>query len=300
MSDFDRFETFIYVAENESITVASQKLGITKASVSKQISKIEDEYNIKLFQRVKQRIQLSKEGKILLEKCINLRNEFEYTKSLLRGVHTKPEGNLNIVVEPGIAKTFIYPFLINFFKKYPHINLIFKTYKSNVNYALESVDVFLGFSNIQLFNHQSFINKQLFSIDFTFCASKQYIENKGNPVKKSDFDGHCLIDCTDYKNLNCNLDLFKKSQTILSVDSFSELIDCALNHLGIILVPKIYIKEYLDNKILKNILCPVELPNQYIMSSYLPEKIMSSKVKCFLDFLSESKNLILNLENRHY
>ena len=69
MSDFDRFETFIYVAENESITIASQKLGITKASVSKQISKIEDEYNIKLFQRVKQRIQLSKEGKILLEKC---------------------------------------------------------------------------------------------------------------------------------------------------------------------------------------------------------------------------------------
>lgn len=290
MSDFDRFETFIYVAENESITIASQKLGITKASVSKQISKIEDEYNIKLFQRVKQRIQLSREGKILLKKCINLRNEFEYTKSLLRGVHIKPEGNLNVVVEPGVAKTFIYPFLIHFLKKYPQINLTFKTYNTNANYTLDNVDVFLGFLNTQSFNHQPYINQQLFSIDFALCASKQYLEKKGNPVKKSDFEEHCLIDFTDYENLNCNLDLFKKKQSILSVDSYSDLIDCALNHLGIILVPKIYIKEYLNKKILKNILCPFELPSQYIMCSYLPEKIMSSKVKCFLDFLSESKN----------
>ena len=297
MSDFDRFETFIYVAENESITIASQKLGITKASVSKQISKIEDEYNIKLFQRVKQRIQLSKEGKILLEKCINLRNEFEYTKSLLRGAHIEPEGNLNVVVEPGVAKTFIYPFLIHFLKKYPHINLTFKTYKSNENYAPENEDVFLGFLKTQSFNHQPFIHQQLFRIDFTLCASKQYLENKGNPVKKSDFDEHSLIDCTYYENLNCNLELFKKNQTILSVDSFSELIDCALNHLGIILVPKIYIKEHLDNKVLKKIFCPSELPSPFIICSYMPEKIMSSKVKCFLDFLTESKNLILNLEN---
>lgn len=49
MADLDRFELFTRVAEAGSITQAAEQLRMTKASLSKQIQRLEADLNIKLF-----------------------------------------------------------------------------------------------------------------------------------------------------------------------------------------------------------------------------------------------------------
>ena len=59
MSDLDRFELFIYVAQSNSLTQAAAVVGITKASLSKQIKRLEEDLKVDLFTRHGQRLQLT-------------------------------------------------------------------------------------------------------------------------------------------------------------------------------------------------------------------------------------------------
>lgn len=68
---------FICVAKNENITHAAEELYMTQPAVSLAISQLEEYYKIKLFERIKQRIKITEEGKILLQYANSIINNFE-------------------------------------------------------------------------------------------------------------------------------------------------------------------------------------------------------------------------------
>ena len=57
---------FVFVAENESFTLASKKMAISTAQVSRQISALEKRLNIKLFYRTTRKVSLTEEGTSVL------------------------------------------------------------------------------------------------------------------------------------------------------------------------------------------------------------------------------------------
>lgn len=64
-------DTFIIVADEKSLTKASEKLFISVPGVMKQINQLESELNLKLFDRTAKGMELTKAGKIIYEKSIN-------------------------------------------------------------------------------------------------------------------------------------------------------------------------------------------------------------------------------------
>ncbi|MBZ9685247.1 LysR family transcriptional regulator [Clostridium estertheticum] len=61
------FRIFIAVCENNSITATGKKLHITQPSVSIAIRELEENYGVKLFDRVSRRLYITETGKQLLE-----------------------------------------------------------------------------------------------------------------------------------------------------------------------------------------------------------------------------------------
>lgn len=59
----DQLEYFVTIAELLSFTEASYQLMISQSSLSKQITKLEDELNVKLFSREKRQLQLTPAGR---------------------------------------------------------------------------------------------------------------------------------------------------------------------------------------------------------------------------------------------
>ena len=55
---------FYYVAEHNSVTLASQKLFVTQSAVSKQIKNLEDALGIPLFNRVNKKLVLTANGNL--------------------------------------------------------------------------------------------------------------------------------------------------------------------------------------------------------------------------------------------
>ncbi|ALL12957.1 LysR family transcriptional regulator [Caulobacter henricii] len=66
MLDLKQLSYFVIVAELESISRASVALNITQSPLSRQIQDLEDRLQLKLFDRVKQRVRLTSDGRKFL------------------------------------------------------------------------------------------------------------------------------------------------------------------------------------------------------------------------------------------
>ena len=66
MSDF-RLKAFISVAKNLSFTKASKELYISQPAITRHIQELEAKYHIALFERMGNKIKLTRAGEILLE-----------------------------------------------------------------------------------------------------------------------------------------------------------------------------------------------------------------------------------------
>lgn len=146
MSDLDRFELFVYVAQTCSLSQTSKQLSLSKASLSKQIKKLETDLGVDLFLRNGQRLKLSDEGEILLQQCLRLKKELDDTRSMCADFHAAPQGVLHIVALEYFAKKLIYPRLHQFTNRYPGLEIIIDISERVPDFEREQVDLAIGFS----------------------------------------------------------------------------------------------------------------------------------------------------------
>lgn len=75
--DIRQIRTFVYVAELKSFTRASAFLHITQPALSRQIRLLEEDVGVKLFYRLGHGVELTEQGKTLLDRCVGFLNQFE-------------------------------------------------------------------------------------------------------------------------------------------------------------------------------------------------------------------------------
>jgi DNA-binding transcriptional LysR family regulator len=122
MLDF-RLKVFKSVAQNLSFTKASNELFITQPAITKHIKELESEFEVKLFDRVGNKIFLTQAGNILLsfaDQIITLHNEAKFELSQLKG---NTEGNLRLGASSTIAQYIIPPTLAKFNSRFPEVKL---------------------------------------------------------------------------------------------------------------------------------------------------------------------------------
>lgn len=103
MSDF-RLRVFSCVAKNLSFTKASQELFISQPAITKHIQELETMYQTRLFERMGNKISLTDAGRLLLEHCEKILEEYgrlEYEMNLLRNEHI---GKLRLGASTTIAQ----------------------------------------------------------------------------------------------------------------------------------------------------------------------------------------------------
>ncbi len=117
-----QLKIFAAVAENKSVTVASQKLHMSQPAVSIQLKQLESHYGLTLFEVIGKKIHLTEAGRkvhaayLKTAECLkNLDSEISQLKGFLKG-------ELKIAVV-STAKYFIPRLLGEFHDKYPHVEI---------------------------------------------------------------------------------------------------------------------------------------------------------------------------------
>ena len=89
MQDF-RLKVFYSAAKNRSFTLAAQELYISQPAVTRHIKILEDEYQVMLFERNGNSLELTYAGKLMLQHVERILHEYhklEYDMHLLNNVH---------------------------------------------------------------------------------------------------------------------------------------------------------------------------------------------------------------------
>lgn len=85
MSDF-RLKAFYSVAKNLSFTRAAKELFVSQPAITKHINELERQYSVRLFDRTGGKIMLTDAGRLMLEHCSRILDEYnrmEYDMNLL-------------------------------------------------------------------------------------------------------------------------------------------------------------------------------------------------------------------------
>ena len=113
---------FEAAARHESFTLAARELFLTESAISRQINGLESSLNIRLFVRVKQRVVLTKAGRLYSDQVRSSLRAIE-RDTLSLSAHGSGDGSLELAVLPTFALEWLIPRLPSFYEKFPNVRV---------------------------------------------------------------------------------------------------------------------------------------------------------------------------------
>jgi DNA-binding transcriptional LysR family regulator len=183
--DLRRARTFVTVAELGTVSKAAQHLRIAQPALSRQISDLERELGIKLFDRVGRRLLLTGEGEQVLGDCRTLLNCAAMVSERAQQLQRGDTGVLKVASSPQIVEGTMPEFLRRYSQSYPKVKvkLIEAIGWTDIVGMLDRGDIHLGQSlkRAVLPNDDRFASYPLVSIDL--LAANRSTTRLGNQGK---------------------------------------------------------------------------------------------------------------------
>ena len=126
-----------------SFTAAAHELNVTQGAVSRQISALENQLGIELFQRDHKPLQLTNIGKAYAKE---VRSALQSIRNASLSAITKPKtGLLNLAILPTFGTRWLMPRFPTFLEEYPDITVNFVTKLSPFDFCGENIHVALHY-----------------------------------------------------------------------------------------------------------------------------------------------------------
>lgn len=114
-----RLVYFVAVAETQAFTRAAERLGITKAVVSQQVARLEEDLGTSLFVRTTRRVELTETGRSLYDRAVGvLLGAQEAVAEIAQG-NAEPQGILRVAAPTEYGTIMVVPAITEFLKRYP-------------------------------------------------------------------------------------------------------------------------------------------------------------------------------------
>ena len=144
MGDF-RLKVFQSVAKNLSFTKASQELFISQPAITKHVQELETAYQTRLFDRQGSKISLTESGKLLLEHCERILEDYKRLEYEMHLLHNEYTGELKLGASTTIAQYVLPAMLGGFIGKFPEVSLSLMNGNSReIEVALQEHHIDLG------------------------------------------------------------------------------------------------------------------------------------------------------------
>lgn len=111
------------VAEHQNFTKAAQKCFVTQPTLSMQIQKLEDQLDVRIFDRSKKPIELTEVGRKIVTQAKNIVNEADRIQDIVDQQKGFIGGEFRLGIIPTVMPTLLPMFLKTFIKRFPKVKL---------------------------------------------------------------------------------------------------------------------------------------------------------------------------------
>ncbi|WP_437881273.1 LysR family transcriptional regulator [Pseudomonas sp. LRF_L74] len=132
--DLANLNAFIAIAESGSFSEAAERLHLTQPAVSKRIASLEQQLDMRLFDRLGREINLTEAGRALLPRAYQILNVLDDTRRALSNLNGEITGRLTLATSHHIGLHRLPPILRAFTRAHPQVALDIQFLDSEVAY----------------------------------------------------------------------------------------------------------------------------------------------------------------------
>ena len=274
-----------------SFSKTAELLGQTPSAISRKISQLEKQLNLKLFTRTTRRISLTDEGRIITEKAqqaLSVINDIQDSAALNSAT---PQGKLKVDAPTPFLEHCIIPYLDGFMAKYPKVEIELASFDKQIDLIEEQVDIAFRIGPLK---DSSLHYRPIGRSKLRILASPSYLKKYREPKKTSELSQHRCIGFSQPISLN-NWPLKYEEQKAfefkphLLFSSGSLIRQAAISGMGIVCLADFMTDKDVIKGDLVQVLSDATIESYQAINAVFYKPYQSSlKIKCFIDFISGS------------
>jgi DNA-binding transcriptional LysR family regulator len=179
LPDFEAWAIFAQVVEHRSFSGAADAIGVSKATVSKAITRLEAHLNQSLFHRTSRRLTLTESGKGLAEYAARILGEAQAAEEAARDAATAPTGLVRLTAPMTIGLVQVAPLVAEFLTANPGIEIDLHLTDGKVDIVAEGFDIALRIADLP---DSSLRARRIGPIAMHIVASPAYLAQHGRPT----------------------------------------------------------------------------------------------------------------------
>ncbi len=283
--------TFKTITEMGSFKAAAIKLNYAQSTVTTQIQQLEQEFNVKLFDKIGRRVILTEAGNDFLVSVNQLLNTYDAMKSYSK--RDTLSGDLRIAVPESILTYKLQTILKEFHENAPEVRLYLKTLNCfKIPYEVEK-----GYSDLGIYydvglKNEKIIETHLWSDDISVIAGKNLTNTKIDfTIHDVSYDTCVLSNDSDsiYQKLFEEMISRKKISFthMIEAGSIESIKRSVVNNLGVAVFPSFVFEEEFKNKTVKKISSELDKEKIDTIYSYHVDRWMPPSAKYFIELLNK-------------
>ena len=190
LPDFEAWAIFAKVVDTGSFVGASQQLGLSQATVSKAIGRLERRLGTTLFHRTSRRVSLSESGAAALEQARALLAHAEDLEAQASAHAARPSGIVRMTAPMSFGIAHLGAILTEFMIAYPDVTVDLTLADHLIDIVQEGYDLALRISDLE---DSSLMARRLASVRILLVGAPAYFARRGRPSHPQDLSDHTTL-----------------------------------------------------------------------------------------------------------
>ena len=280
---------FAKVAEERSFAAAAGAMGVSVATVSRAVTRLEERLGGRLFNRTSRRLALTDYGYTLAERASKILADAVEVETFAREASTRPRGRVKLAAPLSFGVSWVAPVLPEFFRRYPDIAIDLHLTDVHTDLIGDGFDAAL---RIAVMVDSSLVARLITPVRRFVVASPAYIAKYGRPQHPHDLVAH---QCVSYLS-RAKRDIWRFTHRTTGEESLvtptgplqgtsaEALLPTVLEGLAIIELPEFIATQYFPDGQLEPILTDWRMPEGGLYFVTPTARARPAKVSAIADF----------------
>jgi DNA-binding transcriptional LysR family regulator len=181
---------FWVVAESGSFGAAARSLRLGLTTVTRAVDRLEKSLNARLLTRGPQGVSLTEAGLVAYDRALSMERVAEQLEREIADCEKSPEGRVKLLAPDGVAGIFLTPFLAEFVRANPKIDLAIDCQLWAERPLSGDADLTLTFEEP---THPEFVATPLAHFHYGLFASQEYLDLYGAPTTTAEVLAHPYV-----------------------------------------------------------------------------------------------------------